>query len=533
MIVDLAEQPSDHRIETDLCVIGGGAAGLAIAWYFRSRSDREVVVLESGGVDFEPDVQDLYAGELTGQRYYDLDVDRLRMLGGSTNNWGNQVGPFEPIDFEARPWIPHSGWPIVRADLDPWYRQAVEYFGLGAYDFDDLEGWQRQDPSLEPVALTGTPVFSKTWRVCMPAFLAGERHRVLFEQLSHLKLYLHACVTRISLSENGRAVQSVEATSLNGRRVTVHARRVVLAAGAIENARLLLTNDDVMPAGIGNQRDLVGRFFMDHIAFWSGHVTPRADVRLDAYDDIQTSTGGRFGRALCFYIDKAAQCANEISVVRLKLDVEAGAYSRGAQSLSKLRRELARGDFSSVHEHIADVFLDAPGVATSLYGRAVGRRPSRCLTMVEPFPNPDSRVTLTSDHDALGMRRVRLHWVVTDAERRTLRRAQEVFADAFAAAGVARLKMDTDFLEADWSRLAPREVVFEGSHMEGGHHHAGTTRMASSPDQGVVDADCKVFGLANLYVAGNSVFPTAGSLNPTFTIVALTLRLADHLDGSG
>jgi len=88
-------------------------------------------------------------------------------------------------------------------------------------------------------------------------------------------------------------------------------------------------------------------------------------------------------------------------------------------------------------------------------------------------------------------------------------------------------------LEADWSRLAPREVVFEGSHMEGGHHHAGTTRMASSPDQGVVDADCKVFGLANLYVAGNSVFPTAGSMNPTFTIVALTLRLADHLDGSG
>ena len=335
MIVDLAEQPSDQRIETDLCVIGGGAAGLAIAWYFRSRSDRDVVVLESGGADFEPDVQDLYAGELTGQRYYDLDVDRLRMLGGSTNRWGNQVGPFEPIDFEARPWIPHSGWPIVRADLDPWYRQAVEYFGLGAYDFDDLEGWQRQDPSLEPVDLTGTPVFSKTWRVCTPAFFAGERHRVLFEQLAHLKLYLHASVTRISLSENGRAVQSVEATSLNGRRVTVHARRVVLAAGGIENARLLLANDDVMPAGIGNQHDLVGRFFMDHIAFWSGHLTPRADVRLDAYDDISPSTSGRFGRALCFYIDKAAQRANEIGVVRLKLDVEAGAYSRGAQSLSQ------------------------------------------------------------------------------------------------------------------------------------------------------------------------------------------------------
>ena len=131
MIIDLAEQPDKNRIETDVCVIGGGAAGLAIAWYFRRCSDREVLVLESGGPDREPEVQDLYAGELAGQRYYDLDVDRLRMLGGSTNHWGNQVGPFEPIDFEARPWMPHSGWPITRADLDPWYREAVEYFGLG------------------------------------------------------------------------------------------------------------------------------------------------------------------------------------------------------------------------------------------------------------------------------------------------------------------------------------------------------------------------------------------------------------------
>ena len=369
--------------------------------------------------------------------------------------------------------------------------------------------------------------------MCSPAFFAGERHSALFEQRAHLKLYLHANVTRISLSENGEVVRSIEATSMNGRRLMVKARRFVLAAGGIENARLLLSNDDVMPNGIGNQRDLVGRFFIDHIAFWSGHLTPTADVRLDAYHDIGPATNARSGRALCFYIDEAAQRANEISAVRLKLNAGSGKYSPGARALSKLRRELARGDFSSARAHIADVFLDAPGIAALLYARAVNRPASRCLTMVEPFPNPDSRVTLTSDRDALGMRRVRLHWVVTEAERRTLRRAQEIFADAFAAAGVARMEMDTDFLEADWSTLEPREVVSEGSFMEGGHHHAGTTRMASSPDRGVVDADCKVFGLANLFVAGNSVFPTAGSLNPTFTIVAQALRLAHHLERGG
>jgi choline dehydrogenase-like flavoprotein len=529
VIVDLAELADDRVVETDICVIGGGAAGIAIAWRFRDRPDREVVVLESGGVDFDPDQQDLFAGELTGQRYNELDVDRLRMLGGATNHWGNQVGPFEPIDFETRPWIPHSGWPISRADLDPWYREAAEYFGFGPYDFDDLDAWRRLDPTLTPLDLSGSPVVPKIWRVCEPAFFAGERHAGLFERHAHLTLFLHANVTRIGLAENGRSVRSVEATSLNGRRLTVNARRFVLATGAVENARLLLANDDVMPTGVGNQRDLVGRFFIDHVGFGSGYLTPRADVRLDAYDDITPATSARAGRALCFYIDPAAQRAEEISVVRFKLDVGVGAYSSGARALTRLRRQLGRGDFSDAHDLIAEVFLDAPGVAESLYGRAVGRKASRCMTLVEPFPNPDSRVTLTDARDALGMRRVNLNWMITDAERRTLRRAQEIFADAVAGAGVGRLKMDVGFLEADWSAVEPLDLVSEGSFIEPGHHHGGTTRMASGPDRGVVDADCKVFGVENLHVAGNSVFPTAGSINPTFTIVALALRLADHL----
>ena len=533
MIVDLAELPEDRSVETDICVIGGGAAGLAIAWWFRARGDREVVVLEGGGRDYEPESQDLYAGEQTGQRHYALDSDRLRMLGGATNHWGNQVGPFEPIDFETRPWMPHSGWPITRADLDPWYREAVAYFGLGSFDFDDLDAWRRDDRSFTPVDLTGSPVFSKTWRVCTPAFFAGERHSALFEERPGLALYLHANVTRIALSENAGEVRFAEATSLQGRRLSVRARRFVLAAGGIENARLLLANDDVSPAGIGNQKDLVGRFFTDHIAFWTGYLTPAADIRLDAYDDIIPTSGSRLGRALCFYIDAAAQRTNEIGVVRLKLDLEAGRYSSGIQALRRLRRALGRGEYDRVHRDIADVFLDAPATASALYDQAVGHRPSRCLTMVEPFPNPDSRVTLGEDRDSLGMRRARLHWIVSETERRTLRRAQEIFADVFAGAGVGRLKMDTDFLDADWSGLAPREVVSEGSYMEGGHHHTGTTRMAASRDRGVVDADCRVFGVANLYVAGSSVFPTAGSINPTFTIGALALRLADHLDRTG
>ena len=151
VIIDLAAAAGDLSLDTDICVIGGGAAGIAIAWYFRHIAGREVTVLEGGGIELDDASQDLNKGALSGKPYFDLDVTRLRMLGGNTNHWANQVAPFEDIDFEQRPWIAHSGWPIRRSDIDPWYPGALECLQLGREDLADYLNWGADVPALAAI----------------------------------------------------------------------------------------------------------------------------------------------------------------------------------------------------------------------------------------------------------------------------------------------------------------------------------------------------------------------------------------------
>ena len=181
VIIDLAEAAENLRFDTDICVIGGGAAGLAIAWHFRHIAGREVTVLEAGGIEFDSANQDLYVGALSGQRYHDLDVTRLRMLGGSTNHWANHVSPFEAIDFEERPWIPHSGWPIRRSDLDAWYPRALEYLQLSQSDLADYRNWGRDEPSLEAIEPPGGVIVSKPFLRRSPSLSVGGAYLGIFE----------------------------------------------------------------------------------------------------------------------------------------------------------------------------------------------------------------------------------------------------------------------------------------------------------------------------------------------------------------
>jgi choline dehydrogenase-like flavoprotein len=128
---------------------------------------------------------------------------------------------------------------------------------------------------------------------------------------------------------------------------------------------------------------------------------------------------------------------------------------------------------------------------------------------------------LGDQRDALGLRRIRLDWRLAEADRRSLIAHVRNLATEFGALGIGRMRVDIGDPES-WPAV-----------VSGGSHHMGTTRMHDDPRQGVVDRDCRVHGLANLYVAGGSVFPTGGAANPTLTIVALTLRLADHLKARG
>ena len=279
MIIDFRTLEDHSVIEADLCIVGAGAAGITLAREFLT-SKLRVVVIESGG--FEPDsgTQSLYRGENVGFKYYPLETCRLRFFGGTTGHWNGQCSPLSEIDFEERPWVPSSGWPIAKADLDPFYKRAHLILGLGPYVYDD-DVWrmlQMDGPRLDP-----TKVEVRFWQFSR-RLRFGQVYRQDMQAAHNVHVYLHANLLNIQTNRDGSVVDNVEIRSLDGKSGKVKAKTFVLAAGAIENARLLLLSNRVEPMGIGNRFGFVGRFFMEHPEIDCGLVLPINPVKfLETY----------------------------------------------------------------------------------------------------------------------------------------------------------------------------------------------------------------------------------------------------------
>ena len=276
MIVDIRSLPDRSTIDCDLCIIGGGAAGITIALEQIGRQ-ANVVLLESGGFDFDADTQHLYAGEDVGIPYFDLEVARLRFFGGTTNHWAGWCRPLEPQDFEARDWVPHSGWPIPYADYASYLGRAAERCQLKSYDFDFYK-W---------LAGTGAKLDREAFAPLLPAFVPslfwmspptrfGQEYRGALDRAANVKVLLNANVTAIDAVAAPGTVDSLAVASLDGKHFTVKPKVVVLAAGGIENARLLLASRGRFKDGLGNQNGLVGRYFADHIELTSGYILASA-----------------------------------------------------------------------------------------------------------------------------------------------------------------------------------------------------------------------------------------------------------------
>jgi choline dehydrogenase-like flavoprotein len=561
LFADARNVPADSTIEADLCIVGAGAAGITLAREFIG-SPQKVVLLESGGEDPDPDTQSLYDGSLTGLPYFPLDVPRLRYFGGTTNHWAGVCRPFDEVDFERRSWIPRSGWPVGKADLDPYYVRARQTVQLTTDDWS-TEDWVARD-RFEPFPLSGDRVQTRVDQI-VPADLRdfaglyGEELRLA----ENVTLYLHANVTEIQTDEAGATATGVQIATLSGARFSVSARAIVLAVGGIENARLLLAS-----GGVGNQNDLVGRFFLEHPRFVAGVMSPAdPDLRVGFYEE---HTVGEATIQPRLSISRGTQEAEGLSDVQIKVDpvhdeaLERAGDSGEVQSLKALRDALAGEEMGDLGKHLSSVVSDMmtwnrytipgapipvpypdvvgelmratpseqqsliPGlfgnVAAFLYTDVAGNLPVESLLLTarfDPAPNPGSRVTLTRERDELGMPRVQLDWQLSRSDRHSVRRSMEIVAAEFGSSGLGRVKI---LFEEDGSAW-PADLA-------GGFHNMGTTRMSDDPKQGVVDRDCRIHGVSNLYVAGSSVFPTAGSGNPTMLIVALSLRLADHLQGS-
>lgn len=504
MLIDGGALESGAILRTRVCVIGAGAAGITIAREL-SRRGIGTLLLESGGYSPRPETQALYDGEVEGPLGAGyLMRSRLRYFGGTTNHWGGNCRPLDPIDFEPLPGVRDEGWPITRAVLDPYYERAAAVCEISPFPAAPADA---PLPGPSPIPLEPAPgVRTRTFHTSPPTRF-GERYRDALERSPHVRVLTDATAMELMTDPEGGRVRRIAVRTGDGRALEVQPEIVVLATGAIENARLLLLSDGVHRTGLGNRHDLVGRYFSEHGVLWNAGTIlgwqPSERLRVFGHAHRQRTAG--------------------------RPDAVWGVLSPDAHAM---RRRGLRNAYVALHDPRPALSAAIPAeqragelesaVAVTARGLDVPTREqrdrvsSRALLVVcfEPAPDPENRVVLTSRRDRLGQRTLRLRWHPSEADIASARGSLELLAAALGRAGAGRLHISPT--------LRPDRVT-------GMSHHMGTTRMHESPRRGVVDADCRLHGVGNLFVAGSSVFPSYGYANPTLTLVALALRIADRI----
>lgn len=529
MLLDLAHNAGALAgRQFDVCVIGAGAAGVSLARELM-KSGHEVCLAESGGMDFEERTQALYKGDNIGHPYYDLEESRLRFFGGTVSIWGGRCALLDEIDFRARRWVPHSGWPITRDDLMPWWRKAQDIFEIGPFEWTDVYRLCGiQDQGFDPERLA-----TELWRFDEASERFAQSRVQDLVAAPNLTILLHANAVKLQASANGEGIEHVELRSLSGQEAKVKARHYVLACGAIENVRLMLASDDVHPGGIGNIHDQVGRFFMEHPTGRIGKVeTSRPFELWAAYQKRFMREGPPLAPVLRLSekVQEEKQALNSIATFKLQRPPEKGValgnklYHNIKHSLHPDRKgraldHLYRGVRAWFHRAVRET-VEKTMANTGMTGLYM-------IIRGEQAPNPDSRIVLSDKRDELGQRRADLSWQLSDLDKHTARVFTRVFDEEMRRLGQG-LVTPSPWIGEPGTEWPVDPTV--GNHPIAGYHHIGGTRMSDDPRAGVVDSNCKVHGLANLHIAGSSVFATAGWANPTFTIVALALRLAERLD---
>ncbi len=493
---DATKLENHSVIEGDICIIGAGMAGIAMALDWAG-TPYKIVLLEGGGFEVESKMQDLYRGKSIGQRYYPLQSQRLHYFGGTSGHWAGFCSPYDPIDFQKRDWVDYSGWPIQYSELLPYYEQARKIVEIDSSNFD-FGYWKKKDSELVPLPLDEKILWNKMWQFSPPTRF-GSRYKENILKAQNIFLYTYANVVSIETNETLSTVTQVHVKNLAGKEHTVKAKCFVMACCAIQNARMLLASNKQAPKGLGNDHDLVGRFFMDHLEVMT------SDLFMP------------FTRPINLF------CPWVFSDPKVRAEL--------AGTASLMPKEVASNKPANI-----DAFPDdAKGTVhmwnemNKLRGKEdfgkpgdYERREFELFTRMEQSPNPDSRILLDNEKDALGVPRANLDWRLSPIEKKSIRLLQEIVGEQVGRSEIGRIRLK------EWLRDENNNTDWTPT-LGGGWHNMGTTRMSDNPKNGVVDANCKVYGLSNLYMAGSSCFPTSGAANPTLTLLALVFRLSAFL----
>jgi choline dehydrogenase-like flavoprotein len=465
LILDSLSESVSLQQGATIAIVGAGPAGMTLARELSHLGD--LIVVESGGFEDTPKQQDLMMGECAGVAY-PLTETRARHFGGSSALWAGYCAIFDPHDFQRRDWVPSSGWPFGVEALQPYYMQVARTLNVDAPDFDARAIAERSGHSLP---LHNEMLSPTVWRFGQPTQRFGESFRTEFELDSKIKTLINANVVDIELDGEHRAVRSLVIRTLTGRTGRITADIFVLACGGIEIPRLLLNATSQMSCGVANSGDMVGRCFMEHP---HRSITPLVLTNSDAVENWTRRCTFEGSKEFMSCIGLSAQAQQDAQIMN------------------------ARAHIYRTPSMLAD---ETPRVGL----------------FMEQAPNRNSRVRVVDRRDALGMRRASLDWQFTELDTKTYEGTALLLAGEFERSGIARLSGPVEDTRRD------RDPIMHSN------HHLGTTRMSKTNADGVVDSDCRAHDHENLYIIGGSVFPTVSWANPTFTVMALTYRLADHL----
>ncbi|MBB5986947.1 FAD-dependent oxidoreductase [Sphingobium lignivorans] len=511
----------NETIEADLCIIGAGAAGITLASKF-ANSNIRVLLLESGGPSIDRETERLNSEATVTGLGYPLQASRLRFIGGTTNHWAGNCYRFLERDFEAKPGIAHTGWPIRLSDVEPFLPEAsqIALFREEPADWDPADWRKRLHTAawdIDPGKFTSRVTFLANNPATDDKTFANYLPR--FEKAPNVRFLTNANVVELI---GGGSVESARVRTIAGNEMTVRAKTFILATGGVENARLLLASRRSNPNGMGNQNDQVGRYFGDHVVI-SQYFVRNPDIPLDRlilqqpfYRDTEAFSH--------FVIGDEAFREQGLDDVFLRFDPVPEKPREGELALWRLKDAVAGGSPGQIKGADVVAAITRPHESGgALLRRAVCRNGDpiafKVAGRLTPRPHPDSRITLSDRTDKVGMPIANLNWALADEGKHSLHRAFELFAQEAGRLNLGRFQLTFD----------PAQPWPDYPEMDVGFHHTCSTRMSDDPRNGVVDRNCRVHGMDNLYVAGSSVFSTAGSGSPTMMLVALSLRLADHL----
>ncbi|WP_305907528.1 GMC family oxidoreductase [Methylomarinum sp. Ch1-1] len=465
MILDSRDEKVNLNRSVQIAIVGAGPAGLTLANELADLGP--VLVIESGGFEVDADLQALQIGECVGIDY-PLTETRTRQFGGSSALWAGYCAVFDSHDFTHREWVPGSGWPFGVEAIKPYYEKTAKLLNIDDLNFDPRDIARRAEIQLP---FDNEIVIPTVWRFGTPTVRISEHHRDHFDTSKNVITLTHANVVDIRLDAEHSMASTLKIRTLSGREGHISADIFVLACGGIETARILLNSDTQVCHGLGNANDWVGRNFMEH---------PHLSI-------------------------------SALTVERVGL----------------FKNWLERGYFDEEKQFLLCVGLSEriQKEAQILNARAhIYRTPSmsddetpKVGMFLEQAPNPNSRLTLSDRTDSLGMRRVRLDWRLTELDWKSYEKTANYLSREFERINVGKVRDTIHLIDRDDSLLLHS------------NHHLGTTRMSRNKADGVVDSNSRMHDYSNIYIAGGSVFPSASWANPTFTLIALTLRLADHI----